>query len=193
MKKVDDVRHTIRSGPRDPEVVAKILDDLLQEANGSCRTLMSRETVAEILRLVATGEELAWARSHETRHGYGNSSSATLALCARVNSHEVCVGIARGPAKAASPGRAWQDLQPWRPKARVAAEKLRMWWSTEGEDRIRVPAADVAMVVRELANLPPAKIRWKDGFFTDNDLFVLRDFPGADAATVMINLNEGRS
>ena len=63
MKKVDDVRHTIRSAPRDPEVVAKILDDLLQEANGSRRTLMSRETVAELLRGVATGEELAWARS----------------------------------------------------------------------------------------------------------------------------------
>jgi hypothetical protein len=51
MKKVDDVRHTIRASPRDPEVVAKILDDLLQEANGSRRTLMSRETVAELLSL----------------------------------------------------------------------------------------------------------------------------------------------
>src|SRR5215207_11158506 len=83
---------TIRSAPRDPEVVAKILDDLLQEANGSRKALMSRETVAGILRLVATGEELAWARSHETRNGYGDSSSATLALCARVNTDELCMG-----------------------------------------------------------------------------------------------------
>ena len=193
MKKVDDVGHTIRSGPRDPEVVAKILDDLLQEANGSRRTLMSRETVAEILRLVATGEELAWARSHETRNGYGDSSSATLALCARVNTDELCVGIARGPAKAASPGRAWQDLQPWRPTARVAAEKLRRWWSTEGEDRIRVSANNIAAVAHELTNLPLAKIRWKEGVFTENEVFVLRDFPGPNATTLMTDLNQGRS
>ena len=74
MKKVDDVRHTIRSAPRDPEVVAKILDDLLQEANGSRRTLMSREAVAELLRLVATGEGSLGLVRHETRNGYGDTS-----------------------------------------------------------------------------------------------------------------------
>ena len=41
------------------------------------------------------------------------------------------------------------------------------------------------MVARELANLPPTKIRWKERVFTENHVFVLRDFPGADAATVI--------
>jgi hypothetical protein len=178
MKKVDDDLHTSRSAHGDPAVVAKILDGRLQEANGSRRTLLSRETVAELLRLVAAGEQLAWARSHETRNGYGDSSSATLALCARVNTDELCIGITRGPAKAASPGRAWQDLQPWRPTARVAAQKLRRWWSTAGEDRICISAGDVEMIARELANLPAAKIRWKESVSTQNDVFVLRDFAG---------------
>src|SRR3954451_11816404 len=45
--------------------IATTLDRLLQEANGARRSVMSRETIASLLRLVAKGERLAWARSHE--------------------------------------------------------------------------------------------------------------------------------
>jgi hypothetical protein len=107
----------------DPQKTAKTHDDLLQQGNGSRQTVMSRETIAMLLRLVADKDQMLWARSHETNSGYGNSSSATFAFCARIGADELCIAIKLGPAKKGSPGRAWSDLKPWRPGMRVGESR----------------------------------------------------------------------
>src|SRR4051812_1781464 len=106
--------------------IATTLDRLLQEANGARRSVMSRETIASLLRLVANGERLVWARSHEADN-FAHSLTATVALCARINSSELCIAIACSPAGEATPGRAWSNLKPWRPATQATADKLKHW------------------------------------------------------------------
>ena len=128
--------------------IATTLDRLLQEANGARRSVMSRETIASLLRLVANGERLAWARSHEA-----DSS----------------------PAGEASPGRAWSNLKPWRPATQATADKLKHWLDVNSEDRIRLPVANAASVGSELMKLPAPRIRWRKGVWSgSNEVFVVR-------------------
>ena len=113
LSKVDEVRDTSRSALGIPKASPKLSTICFRKRMR--RTLMSRETVAELLRLVANGEELAWARSMRRA-----TATATRVqrpwLCVSGSTLMSCASDRSGSAKAASPGRAWQDLQPWRPK-----------------------------------------------------------------------------
>jgi len=154
--------------------IAIIIDRLLQEANGARRSVMSRETIASLLRLVANGERLAWARSHEADN-FAHSLTATVALCARIDPSELCIAIACSPAGEASPGRAWSNLKPWRPATQATADKLKHWLDVNSEDRIRLPVANAASVGSELMKLPAPRIRWRKGVWSgSNEVFVVR-------------------
>jgi hypothetical protein len=100
---------------QDVDKVATTLDQWLQAANGDRQSIMSRETVALLLRLVIDGDQLAWARSHFTTQGFAGHGSATVALCVRIDPKELCIAVARGAAQKTSPGRTWSELKPWRP------------------------------------------------------------------------------
>src|SRR3954462_15574059 len=110
-----------------------IIDRVLQEANGVRRSVMSRETISSLLRLVANGEQLAWARSHEADN-FAHSLTATVALCARIDPSELCIAIACSPGGEATPGRAWSNLKPWRPATQATADKLRRWLDVNTAD-----------------------------------------------------------
>jgi hypothetical protein len=158
----------------DPVKIAKVLDRLLEGANGARRAVMSHKTVSSLLRLVISKEQLAWARSHQTKYG---SSSATLALCARINKNELCIAIARGSAHNASPGGTWPDLRPWRPALKRTTEKLKDWLGTGSADRARLTMSKATAVASALMKLPPQKIKWHKGGWSDsNEIFVIRDF-----------------
>lgn len=156
--------------------IARKLDGRLQAANGSRRSIMSRKTIATLLRLIASGNRLAWARSHETTSGWGAFRSATIALCARLNAKTICLAIKRCPAKGASPGRAWTELTPWRPESQATTEKLQRWLRVQAEDRIRLTTSTARSVASEFLKLPALKIRFRRGWWSDsNDVFVMRD------------------
>src|SRR6516165_523998 len=89
----------------DPRTNAKMIDDLLQEANGklyyvprdhSNFTPPCREQGAKCY---------GRAVIKRTDFGYGSSSQATYAFCARVSANKLRIAITRGPAKSGSPGR----------------------------------------------------------------------------------------
>lgn len=149
----------------DPQKIAKTLDDLLQEANGLRKTVMPRETIATLLRLVADKEQMLWARSHKTTAGYSESSPATFAFCAR-SADELCIAIKSGSARNGSPGRAWSDLKPWRPGTRATNDKINRWLENHPEDQVRFPLSMAGSVAAELMKLSPVKIRWREGVFS---------------------------
>jgi hypothetical protein len=131
---------------------------------------MSRETLINLLRLVADKEETVWAFSHQTDSGYGSRSQATFALGTRIGPDEMCIGITCGPAKNGSPGRAWAELKPWRPGTKTTNERIKRWLEIRAKDRARFPISMAASVSEELAKLPPIKVRWRAGAYTGSNL-----------------------
>jgi hypothetical protein len=150
---------------------AKMIDDLLQEANGKLYSVMSCETIAALLRLVADKEQMLWARSHETTFGYGSSSQATFAFCARISANKLRIAITRGPAKSGSPGRAWPMLRPWRPGTRSTDEKIKFWLKISGTDEVQFSLSMAGSVAAELAKLAP--FRWRFGSDSSNQIFAV--------------------
>jgi hypothetical protein len=158
----------------DPQKIAKTLDALLQQANGSRQTVMSRDTIATLLCLVAGKEKMLWARSHETNSGYGDSSSATFAFCARTSANELSIAIKLGPAKNGTPGRAWSDLKPWRPGTRTTNDKINRWLENPTEDQVRFSLSMAGSVAAAVIKLPPVKVRWRKGVSSDeNEIFAV--------------------
>jgi hypothetical protein len=156
-------------------MIAKKLDKLLHAANANARRVISRKTIASLLQLIISGKTLVWARSQQVTSGL-NYTSATVALCARVNPSKLLIAIKGAPAYKSSPGRAWSELAPWQPKNQSTAKKLKHWLNVSSADRMRVPISIAALVASELLKLPPTKIRWHIGLLSNrSEVFVVQD------------------
>jgi hypothetical protein len=164
-----------RVGRNQATTIAKKLDKLLQVANGNARRVISRNTIGSLLRLIISGKPLVWARSQQVTSGL-NYTSATVALCARINPSTLLIAIKGAPAYKSSPGRAWSELTPWQPKNQSKRKKLKHWLNVRSADRMRVSISIAALVASELLKLPPAKIKWHIGLLSDrSEIFVVQD------------------
>ena len=164
-----------RVGHNQATTIAKKLDKLLQAANGNARRVISRKTIASLLRLIISGKLLVWARSQQVTSGL-NYTSATVALCARINPSTLLIAIKSAPAYKSSPGRAWSELTPWQPQNQSTRKKLKHWLNVRSADRVRVSISIGALVASELLKLPPAKIKWHIGLLSDrSEIFVVQD------------------
>jgi hypothetical protein len=160
------------------------IDQILWEANFDRQGVMTRETIASLLRFIIEGEELAWARSSSLKSGFGSISQATFALCARVSQDDVCIAITRGPQKDGSPGRAWRDLKPWRPNTIKTAEKLARWLKQPFPDRVRLSLSEAADVANELPRLPVQHTRWHHLYTSDNEIIIVSDLAKIDGRPI---------
>ena len=98
--------------------LAEKLDGLLQTANGNARRVISRQTIASLLRVIVSGRQLAWVRSEQVGSNL-NYTSATIAACPRISRDKLIIGIKGASAYKSSPGRAWPELRPWRPQSQI--------------------------------------------------------------------------
>ena len=85
-----------RVGRNQATTIAKKLDKLLQAANGNARRVISRKTIAYLLRLIISGKLLVWARSQQVTSGL-NYTSTTVALCARINASTLLLPRTKAP------------------------------------------------------------------------------------------------
>ena len=153
--------------------IAEKLDRLLQTANGNARRVISRQTIASLLRVIVSGRQLAWARSEQVGSNL-NYTSATVAVCARISRDKLIIGIKGAPAYKSSPGRAWRELRPWRPQSQRTQAKFEVWRSSQSRDRMRISIPMAPWVASELLKLPPPKIRWHIGLLSDrSEIFVI--------------------
>jgi hypothetical protein len=167
------------------------LDQMLWSANSTRRKVMSRETLASLLRVIIGGEELAWARSSSLNSGMGSGRDATFALCARTSPSELHIAIACGFERRGSPGHAWPDLKPWRPNTRKTAEKLKRWLDADANDLIRLSNKEADSVASKLTKLPPPKTRWHHLDTSGNEIIIVRNLAKSQAKAAPETLRRG--
>ncbi len=156
--------------------LAARVDQMLWAANDDRRKVLSRETLASLLEVIVSGEELAWARSSSATSGYEGWHLATFALSARTSPNELIVAITSGPASRGSPGRAWPDLQPWRPNTRKMPERLKRWLGAGTRVLVRLSIKEAKAVAKELTKLPPPETKWWPHLDTkDNGIIVVKN------------------
>ena len=131
----------------------------MQRGQARCRVRLV--TRFDLLRALfeALHTPAAWSFRPAEVLGTGILVKTSMALAVRVPEGFVTIGVARGSAVNTTPGRGWQELQPWREGQRRNPEKLRAWALVEHDDRTRVALSQAIEIAASPLSREAVKVK----------------------------------
>lgn len=100
---------------------------LLKTANGKRRTRLL--SISDIQSLIESVEKYSWILGGTVRPSYPGNAQTTLAFIAKKGKYTT-LGIRACSALRASPGRAWEELQPFNENHTSLQERIKGWCLT---------------------------------------------------------------